>query len=100
MQQLFSSVGETLRAEMQLHFNELQFQSDVNSLASKEYENVMEKTDEELDNLKQLRKEFEGVIPFLQEIDEVESEVGEMQRAVKMLDKYTRDLEHQLKPYF
>lgn len=96
---LFSTVSESIQSHMQQHLNELKFQEQVNNLATEEFQNVLDSLEEEYTNIMLMKTEFAALEPFLKDVDEVEAEIFELGKTIRILDAYTRKLEQQLKPF-
>jgi biogenesis of lysosome-related organelles complex 1 subunit 2 len=50
-----------------------------------------------VENIKDLHSKYYSIQPYLGQIDELESSVGQLENVVKALDKYTKDLDSQIK---
>jgi chromosome segregation ATPase len=96
---MFERITNLIQGEMQAGFNELKLLKNMNDHVAKRYEGMARRSEAIASQIAEMKEQYEKLAPFFKQIDEIDANVTELANIVQYLDKQTKNLELQLKPF-
>merc|ERR1712094_76683 len=91
--EMFENVGEAIRGEFTPAILEYQLLAEMNKVASDNYQNMADFAQGVAVFVDSLKAKHTELLPAVERIDEMESEVSQMEAIVQQIDTFSKSLE-------
>ena len=91
--EMFENVGEAIRGEFTPAILEYQLLAKMNKVASDNYQNMADFAQGVAVFVESLKAKHTELLPAVERIDEMESEVSQMEAIVQQIDTFSKSLE-------
>eukprot|EP01027_Heterolobosea_sp_BB2_P008012 GEZU01011892.1.p1 GENE.GEZU01011892.1~~GEZU01011892.1.p1 ORF type:complete len:142 (-),score=35.71 GEZU01011892.1:187-612(-) len=99
VEKMFEDIQAVAQGEMQVGLNELRLLEDMNISVSQRYELMHQRAQNIAANIANVKQKYSEFDVYFKQIDEIDNSVTALEKLVKHLDDYTKNLEVQLRPY-
>mmetsp|Transcript_45563 Transcript_45563/g.85073 ORF Transcript_45563/g.85073 Transcript_45563/m.85073 type:complete len:414 (+) Transcript_45563:113-1354(+) len=97
MDDMFTNVTAAITGELNATANEYELLKDMNHIASDKYKEMGDFAEGMLVFVERMRAKEDLFQPYIQQIEEIDHQVGELESVVSKLDLYTRRMEAQFR---
>ncbi|KAL6056524.1 biogenesis of lysosome-related organelles complex 1 subunit 2 [Balamuthia mandrillaris] len=91
--ELFNNTAEYLQGELLVTSNDYKLLERMNQVMAGKYHTMTQQAAQLVAHMEEQQKRYESFTPYLQHIDEVSESVEELEKTVKLMDEYTKQLE-------